>query len=275
MNRLKPERQQSVVSALVEGNSVRSTERMTGVHRDTIARLVLRLGVGCQRILDERLVDLACDDVQLDELWCFVGKKQRHVTADDDRSEVGDTWTWVAIDRDTKLVPSHLVGKRTQEFAVKFCRDLAGRMRNRVQVSSDRLSAYKFAVHHAFGGEVDYGTVVKSYEAEPIGPGRYSPPKVVEIRKQAEYGRPDVQGLCTSHVERQNLTMRMSMRRFTRLTNGFSKKLENLKAAVSLHFAHYNFVRRHRTIRTTPAVAAGVEPAPWSLADLVELSGNQ
>lgn len=269
MNRLKPERQQAVVAALVEGNSIRSTERMTGVHRDTITRLVVRLGNGCKRLLDERLVDLDCEDIQVDELWCYVGKKQRHVTKDDDKSRVGDMWTWVAIDRDTKLVPSHLVGKRTQAYATKFCADVAKRMKNRVQLSSDKLSSYVWAVDQAFAGQVDYGTVVKSYEAEPIGPGRYSPPKVVEVRKEPVVGNPKHDRICTSHVERQNLTMRMECRRFTRLTNGFSKKVENLEAAVALHFAHYNFVRNHRTIKTTPAVAAGVESDRWTIADLV------
>lgn len=270
MNRLKNETQQAIISALVEGNSIRSTERMTGVHRDTIMRLAVRVGEGCKRILDEQMRDLECQQIQVDEIWCYCAKKQRHVKVTDDLERTGDQWTFVAIDRDTKLVPSYLIGKRTLDNATTFLTDLESRLSNRVQLSSDGLRAYVEATEKAFGANVDYGQIVKTYEAEPIGPGRYSPPKVVSTDKRRILGNPDPDLVCTSHVERQNLTMRMQMRRFTRLTNGFSKKLENLHAAVALHFAHYNFVRIHRSLRVTPAMAAGVSDTLWTLGDLIE-----
>jgi IS1 family transposase len=205
------------------------------------------------------MCEVPCRPVQVDEIWSYVGKKQRQLKPTDDRSRVGDQWMFVAIDSDTKLVPSYLVGKRTALCANIFMRDLSARFANRVQLSSDAMDAYADAVERAFGAEVDYGQAVKFYEAEPIGPGRYSPPKVVDMERSVIAGNPDQSHISTSHIERQNLTMRMSMRRFTRLTNGFSKKIENMKAAVSLHFAHYNFVRQHKTLRMTPAMAAGVE----------------
>lgn len=250
-------KQVAVVSALVEGCSVRSTERMTGVHRDTL--------------LHERMQNLDCARLELDELWAYVGKKQRSVRKSDDASRVGDTWTYVAIDADTKLVPSFLVGKRTAENTNAFVADVASRLRNRVQLSTDGLRQYVTAIGAAFGPEnVDYAQIVKSYEADAIGPGRYSPPKVTSTEKTPVFGAPEAELVSTSYVERQNLTMRMSMRRFTRLTNGFSKKLENHCAAVALHVAHYNFVRTHRSLRVTPAMAAGVEDRTWEMGDLLD-----
>jgi len=185
---------------------------------------------------------------------------------------IGDQWTYVALDRDSKLVPTYLVGKRTRKNTHKFMYSLSARMANRVQISSDALAHYVDAVDAAFGDDVDYGRIVKSYEAKPIGPGRYSPPKVASVSKKSLMGNPDIDLISTSHVERQNLTMRMSMRRFTRLTNGFSKKLENLKAAVALHFAHYNFVRIHSSLRVTPAMEAGVVNELWSIYDLIQVA---
>lgn len=270
MNRLNLDRRTQVVSALVEGNSIRSTERMTGIHRDTIMRLLVEVGTGCAEIMDEKMRELPCKRVQVDEIWSYVGKKQRHLKPEDDRARVGDQWTFVAIDSDTKLIPSYLVGKRTAVCANIFMRDLSMRLANRIQLSSDAMDAYADAVERSFGAEVDYGQAVKFYEAEPIGLGRYSPPKVVDMERSVIVGSPDQRHISTSHIERQNLTMRMSMRRFTRLTNGFSKKLENMKAAVSLHFAHYNFVRQHKTLRMTPAMAAGVEKTMWPMRELVE-----
>ena len=202
------------------------------------------------------------------------GKKQRLVTKADNRQRVGDMWTFVALDADTKLVPAYHVGKRTLHEATAFMTDLSARLTNRVQLSSDALSAYVDAVERAFGADIDYGQTVKFYEAEPIGPGRYSPPRVVRTDRAVISGRPEQRHISTSLVERQNLTMRMSMRRFTRLTNAFSKKFENLQAAVSLHFAHYNFVRLHKTIRMTPAMAAGVSGRLWSLEELVDRTSN-
>ena len=270
MNKLKAERQSAVIAALVEGNSIRSIERMTGVHRDTICRLLVRVGDGCQRLMEETMRGLDCRRIQVDEIWSYVQKKQRRVTADDDRTRVGDHWTFVAIDADTKLVPTWLVGKRDLYTATAFMTDLAGRLSNRVQLSSDALAAYVAATEEAFGAGVDYGQIVKFYEAEPIGPGRYSPPKVVSSERSAISGAPNFRYVSTSYVERQNLTMRMSMRRFTRLTNAFSKKVENLRAAVALHFAHYNYVRVHRTLRVTPAMEAGVTGRLWSIPELLE-----
>ncbi|MDO8531439.1 MAG: IS1 family transposase [Dehalococcoidia bacterium] len=233
-------------------------------------RLAARVGNSCHQMMDESMRGLQCRRLELDEIWCFVGKKQRHVTADDDRTQVGDFWTWVAIDADTKLVPSYRVGKRDAATAQAFVADLESRLANRVQLNSDGLRFYVEAVERAFGADVDYAQIVKSYEAEPIGPGRYSPPKVVSVEKELMVGSPDMDVASTSYVERQNLTMRMSMRRFTRLTNGFSKKSDNLRSAVGLHFAYYNFVRRHATLKTTPAIAAGVADRQWTVRDLVE-----
>jgi IS1 family transposase len=252
-NALKREKQEQVIRSLVEGSSVRSTERMTGVHRDTILQLR----------------NLPCRRLQIDEVWGYVAKKQRHVTDEDDRKRVGDYWTYVAIDADTKLIPSYLVGKRDRQNANLFLNDLASRMSNRIQLSSDAMQAYVDAVDNAFGSNVDYGQIVKFYEAEPVGPGRYSPPQVIDVQVTPMMGDPDPDHISTSFVERQNLTMRMGIRRLTRLTNAFSKTPEGLKAAVALHFGYYNFVRRHKSLRVTPAMEAGVTPHLWSLSELV------
>jgi IS1 family transposase len=272
MNKLKLDVQAKLIGALVEGCSIRSVERMTGVHRDTIMRLSVRVGEACAKVMDEQMRSLTCHHVQVDELWCYVGKKQRHVTVADDVASVGDTWTFVAMDADTKLVPTFHVGKRSLNDAKVFISDLASRLDNRCQLSSDGLKAYVQACDEAFGDQVDYAQIVKSYEAEPIGPGRYSPPKVVSTKRTVLTGNPDYSRISTSHIERLNLTTRMQMRRFTRLTNGFSKKLPNLKAAVALHFAHYNFVRTHGSLRVTPAMEAGISSRPWTLEEMVRLA---
>ena len=274
MNRVPLARRTQIINCLVEGNSIRSTERLTNTHRDTIMRLMVDVGGGCAKLMKEEMRDLSCQRLQVDEIWSYVGKKQGQLKPGDDRSRLGDQWTFVALDPDTKLVPTHLVGKRTRKNAVAFMDDLSGRLDNRVQISSDALSSYVDAVERAFGADVDYGQVVKFYDAEPIGPGRYAPPRVVSQKKTVVAGNPDHTHISTSLVERQNLTMRMSMRRFTRLTNAFSKKLENLEAAVALHFAHYNFVRIHKTLRCTPAMAAGVNNRLWSLEELVDATSN-
>lgn len=271
MNRLKPAIQVAIISALTEGCSVRSVERMTGVHRDSIIRLMVRVGSGCASMMDASLRGLRCRHVQVDELWAYVGKKQRRLTPEDDQREVGDFWTFVALDTDSKLVPSYLVGKRDAASTNAFVADLASRVDGRIQLSSDAMGAYVDAVERAFGPAIDYGRIVKHFEATPVGPGRYSPPEVVSVTTEAISGSPE--GICTSHVERLNLTVRMQQRRFTRLTSGFSKKVENLRAAVSLHFGWYNFVRVHGTTRVTPAMAAGVESRPWTMAELVDLGG--
>lgn len=272
MNKLHPNKQATVIGALVEGNSIRGVERMTGVHRDTIMRLATRVGQGCQVLMDQTMRNLTCKNIQVDEIWCFVGKKRRNVTPRDNPLRTGEMWTFVAMDRDTKLVPCYKVGKRTGYNAREFLADLSSRLANRVQLSSDGLQAYVDAVEQAFGTDVDYGKIVKVYEAEPIAPGRYSPPHVVYAEREAMRGNPNIAQICTSHVERQNLTMRMQMRRFTRLTNGFSKNLDNHKAAVALHFAHYNFCRRHQSIRVTPAMEAGIVNDMWTIPDLLRVA---
>jgi IS1 family transposase len=269
-NNLPRSKQVAVVNALVEGCSIRATERMTGVNRETVGTLLLRMGDGCASLLDETMRDLPCQRLELDELWAFIGKKQRHVTTDDDSSRVGDMWTWVALDAETKLVPSFLVAKRDQASANAFVYDLASRLRYRVQVTTDGLRSYVEPMAGAFATTgVDYAQLIKSYEVEPAGSGRYSPPKVTGIDRIPVLGEPNEELVSTSYVERQNLTVRMGVRRYTRLTNAFSKKLESHCAATALHFAHYNFVRRHQTIRTSPAMAAGVASTLWSTDDLV------
>jgi IS1 family transposase len=262
MNRLSLARRTQVIHCLVEGHSIRSTERMVDTHRDTIMRLMVEVGTGCAALANEQMRDLNCRRIQCDEIWSYVGKKQARLTRADNSLQLGDQWTFVAIDADTKLVPAYRVGKRTRSHAISFMTDLSERLSNRVQISSDSLRSYVDAVEQAFGAEVDYGQIVKFYDAEPIGPGRYAPPRVTGVERTVIAGRPEQAHISTSFVERQNLTMRMSMRRFTRLTNAFSKKLENLQAAVALHFAHYNLVRLHKTLRVTPAMAAGVDVSP-------------
>jgi len=272
MNKLPMEKQTAVVSALVEGNSIRSIERMTGIHRDTIMRLGTRIGESCKSLMDSKMVDLPCKQIQVDEIWSFVGKKERRIGDKAERALYGDFWTWVAIDAETKAIPSFIVGKRYVTAAHAFMADLHSRLRNRVQISADALKTYIDAIDASFQGDVDFGQAVKSYEAEPMGPGRYSPPRVAQVTKNAVFGEPDFSKISTSYVERQNLTMRMSIRRLTRLTNAFSKKLENLKAAIALHFAHYNFVRVHSSLKATPAMALGIDSRPWTIQELIEAS---
>jgi len=265
-NNLSRDKQIAVVSALVEGCSIRSTERMTGVNRETIGTLLVRVGNGSSELLNDKMVNLDCDRLEIDEMWAFVGKKQRHVTKDDDRARVGDTWTFVAVDADTKLVPSFLVGKRDAACTQAFISDVAARLKNRVQISTDGLRSYIESIGKAFAETgVDYAQLHKTYEAEATGPGRYSPPKVTATEKTPIFGAPVEELVSTS----QNLTVRMGVRRYTRLTNAFSKKIENHIAATALHFAHYNFVRRHQTLRVSPAMAAGVSATLWSVDDLL------
>ena len=269
MNILSTEKQEMVIKGLVEGASIRSIERMTGVHRDTIMRLMVKVGQNCEKLLDESMRNLKCENIQVDEIWCFVGKKQRHLTSTDNEYEVGGQWVFVALDADSKLIPSYTIGKRNYQNTLSFLNDLSERLDNRVQLRSDAFMNYMRAVEESFGMDVDYGQIVKSYEAEPSNAGRYSPPHVVSADRTRMSGNPDISKISTSHVERQNLTMRMQMRRFTRLTNAFSKKLENLKAAVALHFAHYNFVRVHGALRMTPAMKAGITDHIWEIKEIL------
>jgi IS1 family transposase len=207
-NVLPRDKQAAVISAIVEGVSVRSIERMTGVHRDTIVRLMVKVGQACEVLLDKIMVDLPCAEIEVDEIWGYVAKKQRHVTEDDDATQVGDCWTFVAIDPETKVIPSFRTGKRDAETTREFISDLATRLRNRVQISSDAFPLYAEAIDRAFDCQVDYAQVIKSYESEPAGSGRYSPPKVTEIDKRAIIGDPDLDTASTSIVERSNLSIR-------------------------------------------------------------------
>lgn len=269
MNRLSIERQSQIISSLVEGNSIRSTERMTHTHRDTIMRLLVSVGEKCSEIMDMNMRNLSCQRIQVDEIWTYVQKKQRHLSIKDDPSRVGDQWTFVALDPETKIVPTYRIGKRDLQTAIPFLSDLEERLVNRIQLSSDALAAYVEATEQAFGSNVDYGRIVKIYEADPTRNSRYSPPHIVNAERAVISGQPIQKYISTSIVERQNLTMRMSIRRFTRLTNAFSKKLENLQAAVALHFAHYNFVRIHSSLKCTPAMEAGITNQIWSIRDLI------
>ena len=260
---LESTKQVAIISALAEGSSIRSIERITGVHRDTIMRLGVRIGKGCANLLDQKMRNLSCEHLQFDELWGFIGKKQKHVQSEDS-PECGDVWTFCAIDADTKLVPSFKVGKRTLETANAFVGDVANRMANRIQISTDGLPGYVEAVERAFGTNVDYAQIVKVYESEAADA------EVIRVDKKTFAGHPNLNAATTSHVERLNGTTRLHMRRLTRLTYAFSKKKENFEAAVALHFAYYNFVKQHHTLRTTPAMAAGIERNFWTVGDLVE-----
>ena len=270
-NILSTEKQTAIIAALAEGSSIRSIERITGVHRDTIMRLGVRIGQGCAELLDSKMRGLNCRHLQFDELWGFIGKKEKHVRPDDS-PEVGDVWTFCAIDSDTKLVPSFRVGKRDVVTANAFVTDVAARVTNHVQISTDALHAYAGAIENAFGADADFVQVIKKYLRDdlPFAERRYSAPEFVVEEKRVISGRPNLRMASTSHVERLNGTTRLHMRRLTRLTYAFSKKRENFEAAVALHFAYYNLVLRHITLRCTPAMAAGVERSFWTVRQLVE-----
>lgn len=272
-NTLSTDKQIAVISALAEGSSIRSIERMTGIHRDTIMRLGVRVGKSCEMLMDSKMQDLGCRYLQFDELWGFIGKKERHVKIEDG-PECGDVWTFCAIDSETKLVPSFRVGKRDAVTANAFVQDVASRMRNRVQISTDALRAYVEAVEQSFGGDVDYGQIVKVYvhDSGQHPERKYSAPDFASAVRRAIVGDPEIELVSTSHVERLNATTRLHVKRLSRLTLAFSKKLENFKAAVALHFAYYNFVKRHNTIRCTPAMAAGIEKDFWTVEDLVKVA---
>lgn len=273
MNKLNTAKRVAILSALVEGNSLRSTQRMTGVSINTVTKLLVDAGAACEKYQDEVMRNLKCERIQCDEIWCYCYAKEKNVPADKKGIKgFGDVWTWVAIDADTKLVPSWVQGLRDADHAVEFMSDLKGRLAGRIQLSTDGLHAYGEAVGLAWYNEpIDYARIVKTYGTEHVGAGRYSPPVCTGCTKKVVKGNPDPDHISTSYVERQNLTMRMGMRRFTRLTNGFSKKLENLGHSVSLHFMHYNFVRRHATLRMSPAMAAGVSTKLWTIEDVVNL----
>jgi transposase-like protein/IS1 family transposase len=267
--RLPMDKAESILKLLVEGMSIRSIERVTGVHRDTIMSLLLLAGERCQRLMDVKMRNLNSRYLEVDEIWTYVGKKRR-VVREGDSPEMGDQWVYVAIDAETKLIPSFRIGKRVRPDTWAFLTDLYQRMANRVQLTTDGLNHYTVTVPECFGTDVDFAQLVKLFEGSGQGPdARYSPPRITEVISKVRIGRPDPEHVSTSFVERQNLTMRMQMRRFTRLTNAFSKKLSHLKAAVALHFAWYNFVRVHKSLRVTPAMEAGIAAHPWTLSDLL------
>jgi IS1 family transposase len=272
-NELKTEKKAQVVSLLCEGNSIRGIERMTGVNRNTIMSLGLRMGDGCQKIMDEKLRNLPCKQIQVDEVWGFIGMKQKTVhRLKPLDNEVGDIWTWVALDSETKLVPTFAVGDRSQYMANCFIEDLASRLSHRIQITSDALKAYEGAIERAFGADVDYGSIIKTFgHTDLTEQRRYSPPEVVAVEKKIVQGNPDVELISTSHIEKQNHTLRMHNRRLSRLTNAFSKKLDSFKASVAVHYAYYNFVKIHKTIRCTPAMEAGVTKSVWTVAELVNM----
>ena len=273
MNKLTQAKRVQIIAALVEGNSIRATCRMTGAAKGTVLKLVVDLGKACAAYQDRTLRNLTCKKIQCDEIWSFCYAKEKNVPEEmKGKLGFGDVWTWTAIDADTKLIASYLVGDRSAHYAKKFIDDLASRLAHRVQLTTDGYKAYLTAVESAFGSEVDYAMLDKIYNAPPNqGTTRYSPAECCGTKKIKVNGNPDMKQVSTSYVERQNLTMRMSMRRMTRLTNAFSKKLENQAHAVALHFMHYNFARIHQTLRVTPAMEAGIADHVWELWEIADL----
>lgn len=278
MNRLSTTERTAVVRALVEGNSIRSTCRMTGAAKGTVTRLLVAVGRACDTYQDRAFRNLPCRRIQCDEIWAFSYAKQRNVKKAKKAPEgAGDVWTWVALDQDTKLVPTWLIGKRSQEAAFDFIADLRRRVPERPQITTDGLPQYAKAIARSFRWDVDFAQLIKVYDQDRSAESvRYSPPVCVGAHVQVMIGEPDPVSVCTSHVERQNLTMRMGMRRFTRLTNGFSRKVENLEAAVALHFAWYNLARPHQALSgKTPAMAAGVADHRWTAEEIVGLLADE
>jgi IS1 family transposase len=270
MNRLSNEKQALILSHLVEGNSIRSIERITKVHRDTILRLMVACGEVAREIQDSYLVNLKSRFVQVDEIWTYCGKKQKQLTTEEkDSLYVGDQYVFVAMDSETKLVPSFFVGKRNYPMSLTIMNDLKYRIPAKFQLSTDSFKPYFNAVDRVFGEDVDYGQVHKVYSEDIRTEKRYSPAQIKDVIIRPLIGSPKIKRISTSHIERQNLTMRMSMRRFTRLTNAFSKKFKNLESAVSLHFFYYNFVRVHSSLRVTPAMEAKVTSRVWNWSDLL------
>jgi IS1 family transposase len=272
MNQLSVEKRSQIVAALVEGNSLRATSRMTGASKVTILRLLESLGSACAAYQDKALRNLPCKRIQCDEIWQFCYAKEKNVPAEKvGQFGFGDVWTWVAMCADTKLIAAWALGTRGAGTAYEFMHDLAGRLANRVQLTTDGHRVYLNAVESAFGSDIDYAMLVKIYGHDSANDSRYSPAECIDCKPIAITGRPDPKHISTSYIERQNLTMRMGMRRFTRLTNAFSKKVENHGHAIALHYMHYNFCRVHQTLRVTPAMEAGIADHIWSLEEVVSL----
>ncbi len=271
MNRLNTTKRAQIVAALVEGNSLRATARMADVAFNTVLKFLPEIGEACRAYQDRVFRNLNCRRIQVDECWSFTNAKRNNVPdAKKNNPAWGDIWTWVALDADSKLVPSWLVGNRDAVCAMEFITDLKSRLANRVQLSSDGFRPYLQAVEANFQGEIDYAVIQKIY-GNPNEDRRYSPPACIGIRKDFICGLPDPEHISTSYIERQNLTLRMSSRRFTRLTNAFSRKVENHAAAVALHYMYYNFCRIHKSLRCTPAMEAGVADHVWTVEEIVEL----
>jgi IS1 family transposase len=273
MNRLNSDDRARILHLLCEGMSIRAVTRLTGASKNTVTKLLNDAGAALGAYQDKVLRNLSCERVQVDEIWSFCYAKEKNVAdAKAAPEDAGDVWTWTAIDADTKLVFGVMIGDRDDEVARMFIEDVASRIdSDRVQISSDGHAVYRRALKRAFGDCVDYGQIVKRYGTVKGGSGRYSPPAITSVTTRPVLGNPDPAHISTSYVERQNLTMRMHMRRFTRLTNAFSKKVENHVNAISLHFAYYNFVRIHKTLKMSPAMAAGVTDKLWDMADLVAI----
>jgi IS1 family transposase len=275
MNRLSIEARAQIIFLLVEGNSLRSITRITGKSINTVTKLLVDVGAACAIYQNEMLRKLTCKRVQCDEIWSFCEMKEKNVPKEREGEQIGDVYTYTAICADTKLCASFLVGRRSVEHAQTFMADLSGRLAGRVQLTTDGFKSYQDAVEIAFGGNVDFAMLVKNYanpSAQVSAERRYSPSEFMRADKRVVCGDPDMKEVSTSYVERQNLTMRMSMRRFTRLTNGFSKKMYNLECAVALHFMYYNFGRIHKTLRVTPAMEAGISDHVWSLEEIAALA---
>ena len=271
MNRLSISDRVRIVSSLVEGNSIRSTCRMTGVAKGTVLSLLADLGRGCSAYHHEHVRDVAARRIQCDEIWCFCYGKEKNVSDEQKAKGAGSLWTWTALDADSKLIVSYLCGGRDAAWAISFMKDVASRLTTRVQITTDGHRAYAEAVEGAFGMDVDYAMLIKLY-GNPAQPDtRYSPGVCIGTETVYMAGSPDPKHISTAYVERQNLTMRMSMRRFTRLTNGFSKKVENHVHMLAIYFLYYNFCRVHQTLRVTPAMEAGLANQVWGLEELVGL----
>jgi len=269
MNLLAAEKEIQIISALIEGNSVRAAARLVGVEHKTVMRVLVRAGDTCARLLNQRVRRIWAKRIQMDEIWTFVFKKQARITTVDDEAVMGDQYVFVGMDSDTKLVISYLIGKRDATTAFHVVRDLQERLVHRVQLTTDGFRPYLAAVEDNFGADIDYAMLVKVFSGDETNRERYSPSDIVDSRPVPVMGTPDFRHISTSFVERQNLTIRMQLRRFTRLTNGFSKKLSHLKAALAIHFTWYNFVRVHQTLRVTPAMEAGIADRIWHVMDLL------
>jgi IS1 family transposase len=272
MNKLDRKTRAQILHLLCEGQSIRAITRLTGCSKNTVAKLLVEAGHACAAYQDKTLRNLPCKRVQMDEIWSFVYAKNKNVKAAKAAPETaGDVWTWTAICADTKLIVSWLLGSRDANAATAFVHDLESRLANRIQLTSDGHRPYLEAVSDAFGDDVDYAMLIKIYGTDQQAETRYSPAVCVGAEKHPKIGNPDKKHISTSYVERSNLTMRMHMRRFTRLTNAFSKKVENHAAAIALHTMYYNFVRIHQTLKVTPAMAAGVSQKLWEVSDIVEV----